>query len=223
MKTVSLSGSLRASVGKTDATAIRNKGCVPCVIYGGKEQVHFYADQREFKNVIYTPDTNLVEIALGDKKYKTILQEAQFHKINDKLIHADFLEVSEDKPVTLQLPVKIVGGQAEGVKNGGILILNMRKLKVHGLISKMPQRIELNAEKLDIGKSISAGEIKLDGITILHPKNISVVSVQTTRAAVEETTTSAVATDATAATATPGATPAATPAATTPPPADKKK
>lgn len=223
MKTVTLSGSPRANVGKTDATALRNKGFVPCVIYGGKEQVHFYADQREFKNVIYTPDTNLVEVTLGDKKYRTILQEAQFHKISDTLIHADFLEVTDSKPITVQLPVKITGAQPEGVKNGGILIQNMRKLKVNGLISKMPQRIELNAEKLDIGKSISAGEIKLDGITILHPNNISVVSVQTTRSVVEETTTAA-STTAAATTATPAATTATPAAATTAAPAaDKKK
>jgi len=216
MKTVSLSGSPRANVGKTDATALRNKGLVPCVIYGGKEQTHFFADAREFKDVIYTPDTNLVEIDVEGKKFKAVLQEAQFHKINDKLIHADFLEVIDGKPVTVQVPVKLIGAQPEGVKNGGVLVLKMRKLKVKGLVEKIPERIVLNPEKLDIGKSISAGDIKIDGITILHPKNISVVGVQTTRAVVEETPVAAV----TTATATP-ATPAA--ATTAAPAAEKKK
>lgn len=207
MKTVSLSGSPRANVGKTDAASLRAKGQVPCVIYGGNEQIHFYADERAFKNIIYTPDTNLVNISVDGKNFLAVLQEAQFHKINDKLIHADFLQVIEGKPVTVQIPVKTVG-QSQGVKDGGKLNVKMRKLKVKGLVNKLPERIELNIENLGIGKSISVGDIKLDGITILHPSNISVVSVQTTRnVAAEET-------------ATPAAT-AATPAATTAAPAKK--
>jgi large subunit ribosomal protein L25 len=215
MKTVSLSGSPRANVGKTDANALRAEGRVPCVIYGGGEQIHFSADERHFKDIIYTPETNLVEVELEGKKYRTVLQEAQFHRINDKLIHVDFLKVTDDKPVTVQLPVK-TAGQAQGVKDGGKLVIKMRKVKVKGLISKMPESIDLNVEKLGIGKSISAGDIHIDGLTILHPKNISVVSVQTQRAAVEEVA----ATTATTAAATTAATPAAG-AATTPPPAKK--
>lgn len=210
MKTVSLSGSLRANVGKVDATAVRAKGHVPCVIYGAGEQIHFSADIRDFKNIIFTPDTNLVEVNIDGKKYLTVLQEAQYHKINDKLIHADFLAVSTDKPVSVQLPVKAVG-QAEGVKAGGKLIVKMRKLKVKGLISKLPESIDLNIEKLAIGKSISAGDINIDGITVLHPKNISVISVETTRAAVVEEPAKTATTTATPAATT--ATPAAKPAA----------
>ncbi|MBN8693974.1 MAG: 50S ribosomal protein L25/general stress protein Ctc [Bacteroidetes bacterium] len=209
MKTVSLSGSPRASVGKTDAASLRAKGQVPCVIYGGNEQIHFYADERAFKNIIYTPDTNLVNITVDGKNFLAVLQEAQFHKINDKLIHADFLQVIDGKPVTVQIPVKTVG-QSQGVKEGGKLTVKMRKLKVKGLVNKLPERIELNIETLGIGKSISVGDIKIDGVTILHPSNISVVSVQTTRnVAAEETTTS-----------TPAAT-TTTPAATTAAPAKK--
>lgn len=180
MKTVTLSGSPRASVGKVNANTLRRSGQVPCVIYGGGEQIHFSADERHFKDIIYTPDTNLVEVDVEGKKYRTILQEAQFHKVNDKLIHADFLLVDDSKPVTVQVPVKTVG-QSEGVKAGGKLVLKMRKIKVRGLVSKLPERIELNIEKLAIGKSISIGDITIDGLTLLHPKNISVVSVQTTR------------------------------------------
>ncbi len=208
MKTVQLSGSPRANVGKTNATLLRNKGEVPCVIYGGKEQIHFSADARAFKPILYTPETNLVAINVNGKVHNAVVQEAQFHKISEKLIHVDFLEVIEGNPVTVQIPVKAVGGQAEGVKNGGKMIVKMRKLKVRGLISKLPENIELNVEKLEIGKSISVGDIKLDGLSILHPKNISVISVQTTRAVEPEATTAAVTT-------------AATPAATAAP-ADKK-
>ncbi len=211
MKTVKLSGSLRANVGKTNATLLRNKGEVPCVIYGGKEQIHFSADIRAFKPILYTPETNLVAIEVDGKTHNAFVQEAQFHKISDKLIHVDFLEVIEGSPVTVQIPVKAVGGQAEGVKNGGRMVVKMRKLKVRGLLNKLPENIELNVEKLDIGKSISVGDIKLEGLSILHPENISVISVQTTRAVEPEPTTTAAATTA-----------AATPAATAAP-ADKDK
>ncbi len=184
MKTVSLSGSPRANVGKTDAAALRKQGRVPCVIYGAGEQTHFSADSRDFKNIIFTPETNLVEVNVDGKKYRTVLQEAQYHKINDRLIHADFLLVSDDKPVTVQLPVKTIG-QSEGVKAGGKLNIKLRKVKVRGLISKLPEFIELNVEKLAIGKAIAAGDVNIDGITLLHPKNISIVSVDTTRAAAQ--------------------------------------
>jgi large subunit ribosomal protein L25 len=207
MKTVSLSGSPRANVGKTDAAALRAKGMVPCVIYGAGEQIHFSADIRHFKEIIFTPETNLVSIEVSGKTYKTVLQEAQYHKINDRLIHADFLQVTEDKPVTVQLPVKTVG-TSEGVKAGGKLTVKMRKVKVRGLISKLPEYIELNIEKLAIGKSISAGDIHIDGITLLHPKNISIVSVDTTRNVAAQETPAAAAKTATPAPAAKTAAPA---------------
>ncbi len=209
MKTVSLSGSPRAGVGKSDANSLRAKGQVPCVIYGAGTQMHFSADERAFKNIIYTPATSIVEIELDGKKFKTVLQEAQFHKVSDKLIHADFLEIVDGKPVTVFLPVKTVG-QSEGVKAGGKLAIKMRKLKVRGLINKLPECIELNIENLVIGKSIAAGDINIDGVTILHPKNISVISVNVTRAVVTEEAAPA------------ATTAAATPAATTAAPAAKK-
>ncbi len=211
MKSVQLSGSPRANVGKTDAAALRANGMVPCVIYGGGEQIHFSADIRHFKNIIFTPNTNLVDITVDGKTYKTVLQEAQYHKINDKLIHADFLLVVDNKPVTVQLPV-ITVGQAEGVKAGGKLTVKLRKLKVRGLISNLPESITLNVEKLAIGKSISAGDINIDGISILHPKNISVVSVVTTRAAVTEEAPAAATPAAAAKTAAPAAAAKAAPA-----------
>ena len=202
MKTVTLSGSLRANVGKSDANALRVKGHVPCVIYGGGEQIHFSTDTRSFRDVIFTPDTNIVEINLDGKIYKTVLQESQYHKVTDKLIHADFLLIVDGKPVTVQIPVKAVG-QAEGVKAGGKMTIKMRKLKVRGLINKLPERIELNVDHLTIGKTISVGDINIDGITILHPKNISVISVQTQRAVVAEEVAAPVTTGTAAATPAP--------------------
>lgn len=180
MKSVTLSGSLRANVGKVDAAALRTKGHVPCVIYGGKTQIHFHADERAFKPIIFTPNAHVVEINLDGKVYKTVLQEAQYHKINDKLIHADFLEIVDGKSVTVNIPV-VLTGQSEGVKKGGKLNLKLRKLKARGIATDLPDAIELNINKLDIGDSISVGDINIKGVTLLNAKNVSVVSVQTTR------------------------------------------
>jgi large subunit ribosomal protein L25 len=181
MKSVQLSGSLRANVGKVNAKAVREKGNVPCVIYGGKEQIHFEADIRAFKPVIFTPNAHIVEIDLGGKVYKTVLQEAQYHKINDKLIHADFLEIQDGKPVTANIPI-VITGQSEGVKKGGKLVLKMRKLKVRGIAATLPDTISIDITKLDIGDSVAVGDIVVEGATLLNAKNVSVVSVTTTRA-----------------------------------------
>ena len=185
MKSVQLSGSLRANVGKVNAKAVREKGNVPCVIYGGTEQIHFEADIRAFKPVIFTPNAHIVEIDLGGKVYKTVLQEAQYHKITDNLIHADFLEIQEGKPVTANIPI-VLTGQSEGVKKGGKLVLKMRKLKVRGIAANLPDAIEVSISKLDIGDSVSVGEIVVEGATLLNAKNVSVVSVTTTRAVAAE-------------------------------------
>ena len=185
MKSVTLSGSLRANVGKVDAKAIREKGNVPCVIYGGTEQIHFEADIRAFKPVIFTPNAHIVEINLDGKVYKTVLQDAQYHKINDKLIHADFLEIIEGKPVTANIPV-VLTGQSEGVKKGGKLVLKLRKLKARGLANELPDSIDISIDKLDIGDSIAVSDIEIKGVTLLNAKNVSVVSVQTTRAVAAE-------------------------------------
>jgi large subunit ribosomal protein L25 len=181
MKSVTLSGSLRTNVGKVNAKAVREKGNVPCVIYGGKEQIHFESDIRAFKPIIFTPNAHIVEIDLGGKVYRTVLQEAQYHKVNDKLIHADFLEIQDGKPVTANIPV-VITGQSDGVKKGGKLVLKMRKLKVRGIADKLPDAIEVDITKLDIGDSIAVGDITVEGASLLNAKNVSVVSVTTTRA-----------------------------------------
>jgi large subunit ribosomal protein L25 len=186
MKVVTLSGSPRANVGKVNATSLRNTGKVPCVLYGGKEQTHFSAEERDFKNIIYTPEVCFVEIDINGKKTKAILQEAQYHKISDKLIHADFLEILDGKPVTMNVPVKL-HGQSEGVKAGGKLNFKQRMLKVRGLADKLPGQIDINIESLQIGKTVAVGDIKIDGVEVLNPKNISVVSVNMSRNVVEET------------------------------------
>lgn len=198
MKIVTLSGSPRANVGKQNANAVRAKGEVPCVLYGGKEQVHFSADERAFKNILYTPDACYVEIDLNGKKTKAIVQESQYHKVTDKLIHVDFLEIVDGKPVVMNIPVK-THGQSEGVKAGGRLLVNMRKVKVQGPAEKIPALIDLDISPLTIGKSITLGDLKVDGVKFLGAPNTTVVAVTVTRA-VEETPAAGATTEAAAAT-----------------------
>lgn len=213
MKSVSISGSPRANVGKKDATALRNAKAVPCVLYGGKEQVHFSVLAADFKDLIYTPSVNTVDLDISGKKYQAILQEAQFHKVGDHLLHVDFLEVIPGKAVVMSIPVKATG-TSPGVRNGGKLNKKLKTIKVRGPIEKMPDEISLSIEKMEIGSSIRVSDIKLEGLTILNAPNVTVLSVQVTRAVVEETPTAA-------ATATPAAGTTAAPAATTAAPAKK--
>lgn len=209
MKSVSISGSPRANVGKTDATALRNAKRVPCVLYGGKEQVHFSVLEADFKDLIYTPHVNTVDLDVEGKKFKAILQEAQFHAVKDNLLHVDFLEIVAGKPVTMSIPVKTTG-TSPGVRNGGKLNKKLKTLKVKGLVEKMPDTIDIAINNLEIGQGVRVSDIKIDGLTFLNAANVTVVSVQVTRAAVEEVKTAA---PAAATAAAPAAAAAAKPAA----------
>lgn len=208
MKSVSISGSPRANVGKTDATALRNSKRVPCVLYGGKEQVHFSVLEADFKDLIYTPHVNTVDLDIEGKKFKAILQDAQFHTVKDHLLHVDFLEVVAGKPVTMNIPVKTTG-TSPGVRNGGKLNKKLKSLKVKGLVEKMPDTIDISIAGLEIGDSVRVGDLKFDGLTFLNASNVTVVNVQVTRVAVEEPKAAA----ATPAAATPAAATPAAPAA----------
>lgn len=206
MKSVSISGSSRTNVGKKDAKSLRNSGSVPCVLYGGKEQIHFSAAAPEFKNLIYTPDVHTVDLSIDGKKFNAIVQEAQFHRVNDELLHVDFLEIVPGKPVTMNIPVKTTG-TSPGVRAGGKLNKKLKTLAVRGLVEKIPAAITIPIDKLEIGQGVRVGDIKIDGLTFLNAPNVTVVSVQVTRAVAEEVTPAAAATGAAPAAA--GAAPAA--------------
>jgi len=210
MKSVSISGSPRVNVGKTDATALRNAKQVPCVLYGGKEQVHFSVLEADFKNLIYTPSVNTVNLDIAGKKYNAILQEAQFHSVKDNLLHVDFLEIVAGKPVTMNIPVRTTG-TSPGVRNGGKLNKKLKTLRVKGLVEKMPDTIDVAIDNLEIGQGVRVSDIKLDGLTFLNAQNITVVSVQITRAVAAEA--AAPAAPAAAKAAAPAAAKAAAPAA----------
>ena len=185
MKTLAISVKERQSVGKTDTRALRNQGNVPCVLYGGEKQVTFYAHENDFRKLVYTADTFLVDLDLEGSKIRAIMQDIQFHPVTEKILHIDFLEVFDEKPVTVSLPV-ILEGVALGVKNGGNLMFRRPKIVTKGLIANLPDAITINIEHLKIGMFIYIKDIEVEGVEFLAPLNSVVVGVKTARTAIEE-------------------------------------
>jgi large subunit ribosomal protein L25 len=180
MKTVSLSGSLRENVGKKDAKMQRYAAKVPCVLYGGKEQVHFSTDAVNFKPILFTPETFLIKITIGDKSYDAILKDVQYHPVEDNVLHADFYQVEADKPVVVSLPVK-VAGTSPGVIRGGKLKVKLSRLKVKGLIANIPEFIEINISKLNVGQGVKVKDLSFENLTILELPNNVVLDVKVAR------------------------------------------
>ena len=185
MKTLAISVKERQNVGKSNTRALRNQGNVPCVLYGGEKQVTFYAHENDFRKLVYTPDTFIAELNIDGSKVRAILQDIQFHPVTDKILHIDFLEVIEGKPITISLPV-ILEGAAPGVKNGGNLMFRRPKIITKGLAASLPDAITLSIEHLKIGMFIYIKDIEMDGCEFLAPGNSVVVGVKTARAAIEE-------------------------------------
>lgn len=186
MKTVSLSGSLRGSVGKKDAKLQRRAGKIPCVLYGGKEQIHFVADEKSFSKILFTPEVNIIRITIDGKDYDTIYQEIQFHPVTDRLLHVDFLQVLPDKPVTIAIPVKSEG-VSPGVLKGGRLEKKLRKVRVKALAQYLPEYIMINISSMEIGDSVKIGDLKIDHVTFLDAPTNVVIAVRTARQVIEET------------------------------------
>ena len=191
MKSVSISGSLRENVGKKDARAQRNQGMIPCVIYGGKDQKMFVVDERQFKNLIYTPEVRYAEVNIDGDVRKAIVQETQFHAITDKVMHVDFLEVVDGKPITIEIPLKITG-TSPGVLKGGLLKKRVRKLKVRGLLENIPEEIMSDISNLEINDMTKIGDVHIDNLEIVDNPNKVIIQVVPTRgsaaAATEEST-----------------------------------
>ena len=185
MKTLPLSGSVRQNVGKQGAAELRRQERVPAVLYGGEKQTHFSLSINEAKKLIITADVYVVELEIEGKKTKAIVQEVQLHPVSDKPLHLDFLEISDVKPFKVKLPVRLEGF-SRGVRNGGTLRQNFRKLHVFGLEKDMPEAIVIDITPLRIGHKKRVADISLSGLTFLDPKNAVVVGVQTARAAVED-------------------------------------
>lgn len=187
MKTVSLSGSLRENVGKKDAKKHRREGNVPCVLYGGKEQVHFIVNDFEFGKLIFTPEVNLVNLDIEGKTTLAILQDVQYHPVTDKVLHADFLVVADSKPITVGLPIK-TAGVAPGVLAGGKLVKKMRKMVVKGLVADVPEIITIDISKMTLGSTIKVKDVAVDGLTFLDVPSAVVISVKTARVIAAEAT-----------------------------------
>lgn len=180
MKTVSVSGSPRENVGKKDARRLRREGLVPCVIYGGKEQIHFVTPAVSFKDIVFTPEVCLVSLEINGKKFNVVLQDIQFHPVDDKILHADFLEIFPDKAVKISVPIKVVGN-SPGVIKGGKLHIKLRKVRIQALPADLPDFIDVNISKLEIGDSVKVGQLQLDKIDFLDPEHAVVVMVKSTR------------------------------------------
>ncbi|MDD3004663.1 50S ribosomal protein L25/general stress protein Ctc [Flavobacterium sp.] len=184
MKSITINGSERESVGKVATKALRNAGMVPCVLYGGKEPVHFSAEEKAFKNLVYTPNAHTVAIELGAKKFNAILQDIQVHPVSDKILHIDFYELHDDKEVTMEVPVKITG-VSPGVLLGGVLRLNQRRLKVKALPKNLPDFVEANISELEMGNKLYVTKLVTDNFKLLHPDNTVVAQVRISRAAMK--------------------------------------
>lgn len=180
MKSVSISGSLRENVGKKDAKAQRNSGMIPCVLYGGTEQYQFTVPEEQFRDILYTPEVKYAELTLNDQKINAIIQATQFHPITDKLLHVDFLEVIEGKPIVIDIPIKVIG-TSPGVLRGGKLSKKVRKLKVKGELQNIPEYINIDISNLDINDSIKVNNITLENLQLMEVPTKIVLSVLTTR------------------------------------------
>ena len=185
MKSITIKGSQRESVGKVSTKALRNAGKVPCVVYGGEAPVHFSAEEIAFSKLVYTPNAHTVVIELeGGTTVNAILQDIQFHPVTDKILHADFYQLFDDKEVTMDIPVNVTGN-APGVMKGGVLRLNARKLKVKAVPGNLPDFIDADVSELEIGNKLYVTAVASDSFKIMHPDNMVVAQVRMSRAAMK--------------------------------------
>ena len=181
MKSFAISGSPRENVGKRDAKELRYQGLVPAVLYGGKTQTHFAVSAAELKPVIYTPVVHFIDITVGNVKSTAIIQDIQFHPLTEQILHVDFLELDEKKPIAIEIPIKLTG-TSPGVKMGGKLVQKLRKLRIKALPKDHLDTIDVSIEGLEVGKSVRVGDLKFDKLTITNAKEDTIVSVTTSRA-----------------------------------------
>jgi large subunit ribosomal protein L25 len=182
MKKFQIKGTARQLVGKKDTKSLRAQDLVPCVIYGGEKVIHFQAHENEFRKLVYTPKVYQTEIDVDGVVYNAFMQALQFHPVTDKLLHIDFLEIRENVPVKLQIPVRL-DGYAKGIQQGGRLKANLRTLKAKGFSKDFPDEIAIDVTELSIGESIRVSDVSVPGIEILNAKSVPVATVVVTRAA----------------------------------------
>ena len=183
MQHIELNGQVRVAGNKASVKAIRREGLVPCNIYGlGMENILFTIDAKDLKTITHTPNSYIIDLKLSDgRSGYAVLHEVQYHPVSDEPLHVDFLFVTENKPVTIEVPV-IVTGHSEGVKMGGKLLVSSRKLRVSAMMNNLPDVLEVDSTNLRIGKQIVAGDLNYEGVTIVSPKATIICSVRPTRA-----------------------------------------
>lgn len=184
MKSITIQGAKRESVGKKSTKALRDAELVPCVVYGGGDALNFSAEEKAFKGLVYTPEAHTVSIELDGETIPAVLQDIQFHPLTDRIIHADFYRLSEDKPVIMEVPVRITG-RSKGVVAGGVLRQSFRKLKVKSLPANLPDEVVIDVTPLKIGNKLYVGDIKVEGFTFMHPDNAVVAAVKMSRNAMK--------------------------------------
>jgi large subunit ribosomal protein L25 len=184
MKTLEIKGTLREDLGKRASLKLRKKGNVPCVIYGASGNRHFYAHENSFKNLVYTHETHLVKLNIDGKEIKTVMKDIQFHPVTDKIIHIDFIEVFDNKPVIINIPINVTGDSA-GIKAGGKLRMKRRNLKVKGYANDIPDFLTVDITNVMINQSVKAGDLAFDKLELLDPKTSTVLTVASSRVALK--------------------------------------
>jgi len=187
MKSITINGSKRESVGKKATKALRNAGMVPCVLYGENNPVHFTAKELDFSKLVYTPNAHTVVLKLdGKTTVNAILQDIQFHPVSDRILHVDFYELKDDKEISMNIPVELTGAAPGVLISGGRLLLNKRKLRVKALPSNLPDIIVVDISELEIGNKLYTSSIKSEKFSFVHPDNTVICQVRTSRAAIIE-------------------------------------
>jgi large subunit ribosomal protein L25 len=185
MKTIEIKAHLRTELGKKETKKLRNEENIPCVMYGGDETIHFYAHRNVFKDLIYTPSVYIVKLDIDGKHYMSTLKEIQFHPVTDAAIHIDFMQVFEDKAVTMNIPINVTG-ESIGIKAGGKVRLKRRSLKVKGSFKDLPDALDIDITELAIGMSIKVHDLSYENLEILDPQRAMVVAVISSRMAIKE-------------------------------------
>jgi large subunit ribosomal protein L25 len=182
MKTIEIKGTFRTELGKKSSKEVRKSGSVPCVIYGKEKNIHFSAHELSFKNLVFTPEAHLVNLIIDDKQFRVVLKDMQFHPVKDNILHADFIEVLDGKPVVINIPIKITGDSV-GVIAGGKLVIKKRNLKVKGLADNLPEHLLVDITNLKIHDTVKVGDLAYDKIELLDMKKQLVLSIATSRVA----------------------------------------
>jgi large subunit ribosomal protein L25 len=202
MKTLEINGTFRTELGKKSSKQIRKTGSVPCVIYGKEKNIHFHVHENTFKDLVYTPEAKMVKLSIEGKVYKAVLKDMQFHPVKDNILHADFIEIFDHKPVTINIPIKVTGDSV-GVIAGGKLSIKRRTLKVKGLAENLPEYLSVDITDLKIHEGIKVMDLSYDKIELLDAKKSMVLTIATSRVAAK--TEEEVAAETAAAEATPEA------------------